>query len=922
MKTRSDISIFWQGALLLACLFTFSSGARAQDTVRLRDGNSLITQIVEVGDNYFLYKNRDGDRKDSIDRFSRESVLSIKYKGGYEEVINKPNPATNFDTLTLVNTSTILGKILEVQEKAVSVRTVADNKELVENIGFDSIANIHYSNGYTEKYNDVAVKTISGTLVTESSFTNHRPDTLVLLKGGILTGYVTEIGDESIKLASLERSKPGIADISKSEITRVVYGNGYIENYAAAAPVPEAPRTAGAKPAAPKTAPTDPPVPDAVANADVPKKQDSPAAAERKEAAVPALPAVKYSFFDEETLKKLPAFFYLPANTTSANIRSLHLEGKSLGSLDDRVTSLRNLLVLDLSRNNFKEVPAVVYDIPSLYQLRVDNCQLKDIGDIPANADSDNLALVSFTNNKISSVDGNFFSFPNLKKVDLSYNQIKNIHKANKRTKINTTIQVIDLSNNRLKEIPPVISRVTGLSALELGHNMIQKIDYGDFTLKNLEMLDLSYNPIADPGKELYDIRTLKYLNLTGTLITDLSDSIAKLTALNTLLLPDKLRSLPPGIRNNKELKVLELADNPNFSSFPQALLNLTRLESLNFNGTKIHRIPDEIDQLKRLKLISFSNCGLSSVPPGLFSLPRLQRVDLSQNNIRSIPGELGNLAQLELLNLENSPVDESSLMKLKKAIPYAYIKYYSPELGLNYESKPLSQDAQKEFLALLTQYDGGNMNACYQLGELFEKNDDYGYALSVFYRLAYVISAEGTAQHAIAASKIAEIYDDAGNSKSYNSIYKRKEYENYNDYTSSLDRNKALNIYCKVCTENAADNAAYQVMQKACARASIVYEEMRKNLLRIFEKNASEIERLIGGAGNMGQVGAGGDYMMNTATTEGQVTLGAALSIFGKVAQTTKESKAAGLQQENLRLKEVIEDLQNKAKYYIEFKP
>lgn len=88
-----------------------------------------------------------------------------------------------------------------------------------------------------------------------------------------------------------------------------------------------------------------------------------------------------------------------------------------------------------------------------------------------------------------------------------------------------------------------------------------------------------------------------------------------------------------------------------------------------------------------------------------------------------------------------------------------------------------------------------------------------------------------------------------------------------------------------------------------------------------MYDYNRSEVERLVGGAGTMANIGAGGEYLLNTATTEGEAVAGGLVSLIGTIGKSAKESKAERIQKETLEIKSEIERLRQLEEYYINLK-
>lgn len=888
----------------------YSGTAFGQDTISLKNGRIRIGEVTEVGDDYVLFRQPgSGKAGDSLLRFDRTEVLGVAYKGGYREVFSEVPDASTPDRIQLVNAREIKGRILEVEEKNIVFKLSSYSADSIQRLSVDSVARIVYSNGYEEQYNELNVKTVTGTPLRVAGGVNQRFDTVRLIKSPPIVGYVTEIGDELISIAAGEPGNPAVQQVPKSEVRLIVYSNGYVENYA----LPVVDKNEADHPE------------------DLPKESAGKIAKSRpvtkskhtdKQPETPPPPATQFPSYSAEALAELPVTRSLKNVMNPGDVRSLDLSNNNLVTLENRFEGMNHLVQLRLDHNRFKEIPSSVFSLRSLYSLRLDNCLIKKLGDLPKGVDSNALAVFRINNNKLTSVDADVFLLPNLRTLDLSFNEIKHLGSIRKTEHISGGLQFINLSHNRLKELPAVIGKMPGLTTLDLSYNSLKSLTVSTLQKTKLENLNISDNPVSTLEPAFYSLKTLKSINLRGTRISTISDSVSKLSELTSVWLPEQLVAVPAGLKENKNLRELYLEGNTSLTSFPQVLLALSRLEVLSLNGTRIYKLPGDIGKLRRLKRLYLSNSHLNSVPPELFQLPRLQQLDLSGNNITTVPKQLGSLAQLEMVNLENSPVNGESLLTLKRLLPYASIKYYSPELGLNYESKPVPAAFQNQFIELLDQCEQGNTNACYELGRFFENNLDFGLAIKQYFRIAEDLTAIGSAQRALAYFRAAELYNDADNARSYNSIYKRRAYSDYADYNSNSKNNRALTIYCKLCEEEAADENAYKTMQQACAKAALIYNDLQKNLKKIYDFNRSEVERLVGGASGMANLKAGGDYLANTSTSQGQSVAGGIFQIVGIIGKSSKESKAERIQNETIRLKDEIEKLRQLEEYYVGKKP
>jgi len=886
---------------LLFCFLVsvlYASKNYAQDTLFLKNTKKIVAEVLEVEDVVIIYKpfSKKSSNTD-VSKIDKTEVLSISYKNGYNETFSTAQ--AQIDAIQLIDLRTIEGKIIEVDEKRVFLKLPDMAGDLLTSIPIDSIAIIRYANNFEEKYNDFTIKNVSGVSFSKLDDKTTPKDTLLLIDGGKMTGLVTEIDDVFINIAKQSNSETSINKIDRKTVAEIVYSNGYRETYQGLIKIPTVVSESKNK-----------------SRQKIVELEEAPSAKKQETL------NVSFKQYSPEDLNQLSGISFLSQiPTDGTSVLALRLTSNRMKKVDPRIWDLKDLIDVDLSYNYFKDIPQEIYSFKKLYRLSMDSCYIEEIDKLPKDVDSNALAIISLKGNRITSVDGSIFRLPNLQHLILNNNAIKGIDDVKKDVKLNTRIQSINLSNNRLKEIPKVLSKIGNLSYLDVSNNQLKRINYEVLLPVNIQELNLMGNPITQFPDDLCNLKTIKSLNISRTKISTLSDSIGKLENLTKFHVPEGVNTLPTVMGDMKSLRELFVENNQRMTSIPDFVYSLNRLEALSFSGTKIYQVSPEIGRLKRLKFLSFRNCQLSTIPENLFELPRLQWIDLSGNMIKSVPEKLGSLAQLELINFESSPLTEQSLLTLKKALPYATIKYYSPELGLNYESQPVKEDIRETFVSLLEQCEKGNVNACYDLGKFFENNSDYGLAMKVFYKIGAELMPKGSAQHALAYYEVAEIYNDVGNQKSYNSIYKRRNYSNYADYNDNRNNNKALTIYCQICEEQAADANAYKVMQQACAKASLIYNDLQKNLKELYDYNRKEVERLVGGAGTMADVKATGNYMMNTATTQGGAVAGGLLSIFGTISKSAKESKAERIQNETLKLKEEIEKLRELEEYYINLK-
>eukprot|EP01018_Ginkgo_biloba_P023867 Gb_15787 [translate_table: standard] len=128
----------------------------------------------------------------------------------------------------------------------------------------------------------------------------------------------------------------------------------------------------------------------------------------------------------------------------------------------------------------------------------------------------------------------------------------------------------------------------------------------------------------------------------------------SKLESLN--LTTNHLTGTLPDLSPLKSLQILDLTTNKFTGEFPASVGNLPELTSLNLaeNPFKPGKIPERLMNLKNLTLLYLSSCNLiGEIPRFIFDFTELGLLDLSLNSLNgSIPKEISKLKKLYQLEL------------------------------------------------------------------------------------------------------------------------------------------------------------------------------------------------------------------------------------------------------------------------------
>jgi len=149
------------------------------------------------------------------------------------------------------------------------------------------------------------------------------------------------------------------------------------------------------------------------------------------------------------------------------------------------------------------------------------------------------------------------------------------------------TLEVLDLSNNRLSDLPVEFARLKKLKRLFLTNNEFEKVPAILANCPKLEMISFKSNKLHTLDENVLPIQT-RWLILTDNKLSSLPNSIGELFRLQKLALAGNLlRKLPNTMENCKKLELIRLSANQ-LTSLPDWLFNLPKLAWLAFSGNNL----------------------------------------------------------------------------------------------------------------------------------------------------------------------------------------------------------------------------------------------------------------------------------------------------------------------------------------------
>lgn len=162
------------------------------------------------------------------------------------------------------------------------------------------------------------------------------------------------------------------------------------------------------------------------------------------------------------------------------------------------------------------------------------------------------------------------------------------------------TLEVLNLSDNQLTELPPDMGRLHRLKVVFASNNLFTHLPESLGECPALEMVGFKATRIREvPPASLPP--ALRWLILTDNAIEHLPDALGERPALQKLMLAgNRLQHLPEGLANAQRLELLRLSAN-GFTSLPTWLTRLPRLAWLALAGNPLGWCSPERSQLPRV---------------------------------------------------------------------------------------------------------------------------------------------------------------------------------------------------------------------------------------------------------------------------------------------------------------------------------
>lgn len=172
--------------------------------------------------------------------------------------------------------------------------------------------------------------------------------------------------------------------------------------------------------------------------------------------------------------------------------------------------------------------------------------------------------------------------------------------------KLTSNLRTIDLSNNKIDSLPPLIIAVLPdelcnlkkLETLSLNNNHLRELPSSFGQLSALKTLSLSGNQLGALPPQLCSLRHLDVVDLSKNQIRSIPDTVGELQAIELNLNQNQISQISVRISCCPRLKVLRLEENClELSMLPQSILSDSQICLLAVEGNLF-----EIKKLRELE--------------------------------------------------------------------------------------------------------------------------------------------------------------------------------------------------------------------------------------------------------------------------------------------------------------------------------
>nr|CAH0102086.1 unnamed protein product [Daphnia galeata] len=200
---------------------------------------------------------------------------------------------------------------------------------------------------------------------------------------------------------------------------------------------------------------------------------------------------------------------------------------------------------------------------------------------------------------------------------------------------------VFQLKDANLSELPPELLQIA----------------------QTLRTLDLSGNKIEQLPSKISSFNMLKHLTLNKNRLGIIPSELGQLTKLETLILSsNRLTSIPATLSKLRNLKLVNLSDN-RLTTFPLEFCDMKHLDVLDLSMNKMTEVPTGVGKLQVVEL-NLNQNQIQLLSDELAECQRLKTLRLEENCLQIISSTILKESSISLLAVDGNLFDSKDFMK------------------------------------------------------------------------------------------------------------------------------------------------------------------------------------------------------------------------------------------------------------------
>jgi Leucine-rich repeat (LRR) protein len=229
-------------------------------------------------------------------------------------------------------------------------------------------------------------------------------------------------------------------------------------------------------------------------------------------------------------------------------------------------------------------------------------------------------------------------------------------------------LHTLNLSNNKLSmQDIQIIMEMTSVRDLKLAKNQLQGYFPPDIkNLSSLEVLDLHENSLTELPDELAYLTSLRTLKVGNNQLTSLPfEALSKLPLRDLSAPKNRLEGtlVPTSVKGLSTLQTLDVAGNA-LTKLSHDKLELPSLHTLTISVNRIQCLPN-VSSWQALLTLSAEDNSIADLPQGLVDLKGIRNIDLAGNNISKLDERVGLMDSLITFRIANNPLRERKFLNM-----------------------------------------------------------------------------------------------------------------------------------------------------------------------------------------------------------------------------------------------------------------